>query len=68
MLASHPNQHNGVEDPFVLYARSLHDYTLKLWTESIRLSEERGRGRVIAKPAKRRLEGKGQSAQGQKAA
>lgn len=48
------SQHIEEADPFALYAKSLHDYTLKLWTESIRLSEERGRGRVIAKPSKRR--------------
>lgn len=48
------SQHIGEADPFVLYAKSLHDYTLKLWTESIRLSEERGRGRMIAKPVRRK--------------
>ena len=50
----YPTQHIDEADPFVLYAKSLHDYTLKLWTESIRLSEERGRGRVIAKAARRK--------------
>ena len=49
-------QHINEADPFVLYAKSLHDYTLKLWTESIRLSEERSRGRVIAKAAGRKGE------------
>lgn len=29
------------EDPFVVYARSLHDYTLHLWTESIRITQEK---------------------------
>jgi hypothetical protein len=28
-------------DPFVLYARSLHQYTLGLWTETRRMAEER---------------------------
>ncbi|KAI3621879.1 hypothetical protein WG66_015888 [Moniliophthora roreri] len=32
-------------DPFVLYSRSLHDYTLRLWTESRRLAEEKARAR-----------------------
>jgi len=32
-------------DPFVLYARSLHDYTLRLWTETRRIAEERRRAR-----------------------
>ncbi|EKM61348.1 uncharacterized protein PHACADRAFT_247891 [Phanerochaete carnosa HHB-10118-sp] len=50
----YPSQHIGEADPFVLYAKSLHDYTLKLWTESIRVSEERGRGRMIAKPSRRK--------------
>ncbi|KAF9024121.1 hypothetical protein BDZ89DRAFT_893582, partial [Hymenopellis radicata] len=27
-------------DPFVLYARSLHAWTLRLWTESRRIVEE----------------------------
>ena len=27
-------------DPFVLYAQSLHDYTLRLWTESRRKAEQ----------------------------
>ena len=55
-------QHVDENDPFVMYARSLHDYTLKLWTESIRLSEERSRGRAIAKTSKRK--GNGQCAVG----
>ncbi|GJE85858.1 hypothetical protein PsYK624_019370 [Phanerochaete sordida] len=50
----YPSQHIDEADPFVRYAKSLHDYTLNLWTESIRLSEERGRGRVIAKPSRRK--------------
>jgi hypothetical protein len=34
---------DGTTDPLVLYARSLHDYTLRLWTETRRLAEERRR-------------------------
>ncbi|KAG6333056.1 hypothetical protein ID866_6033 [Astraeus odoratus] len=30
-------------DPFLSYSRSLHDYTLRLWTESRRLAEEKAR-------------------------
>ncbi|TFY67326.1 hypothetical protein EVJ58_g1702 [Rhodofomes roseus] len=33
-------------DPFVLYAQSLHDYTLRLWTESRRVAEEKARARA----------------------
>ncbi|THV01447.1 hypothetical protein K435DRAFT_655405 [Dendrothele bispora CBS 962.96] len=32
-------------DPFVLYSRSLHDYTLRLWSESRKLAQERSRTR-----------------------
>lgn len=28
-------------DPFVLYARSLYNYTLSLWTETRRIAEEK---------------------------
>ncbi|KAI0347701.1 hypothetical protein BDW22DRAFT_11000 [Trametopsis cervina] len=48
MLANYPTtpaqnqkQRNTAEDPFVVYARSLHEYTLQLWTESIRMAQER---------------------------
>ena len=34
-------------DPFALYARSLHDYTLGLWTETRRLAEERRRAQQL---------------------
>ncbi|KAJ2971940.1 hypothetical protein NUW54_g12378 [Trametes sanguinea] len=37
------NQRTGEADPFVQYARSLHDYTLRLWTESRRIAEEKAR-------------------------
>jgi hypothetical protein len=30
-------------DPFTLYSRELHDYTLRLWTESRRVAEEKTR-------------------------
>ncbi|CCL98102.1 uncharacterized protein FIBRA_00096 [Fibroporia radiculosa] len=33
-------------DPFILYAQSLHDYTLRLWTESRRIAEEKARARA----------------------
>ncbi|CAL1693977.1 unnamed protein product [Somion occarium] len=46
--AQHPHQqypqyhHPQPEvNPFVLYSRSLHDYTLRLWTESRRIAEEK---------------------------
>ncbi|EPQ60337.1 hypothetical protein GLOTRDRAFT_28077, partial [Gloeophyllum trabeum ATCC 11539] len=29
--------------PLALYSRSLHDYTLRLWTESRRVAEEKAR-------------------------
>lgn len=31
------------KDPLALYTRSLHDYTLRLWSESRRLAEENAR-------------------------
>ncbi|KAI0361160.1 hypothetical protein OH77DRAFT_1468414 [Trametes cingulata] len=43
-----PNQRAGESDPFVLYARSLHDYTLRLWTESRRIAEEKARVKAAA--------------------
>ncbi|RPD64994.1 hypothetical protein L227DRAFT_650127 [Lentinus tigrinus ALCF2SS1-6] len=44
-------QHVGESDPFVLYARSLHDYTLRLWTESRRIAEEKARIKAAAAAA-----------------
>ena len=41
-------QHTAVADPFILYARSLHDYTLRLWTESRRIAEEKARLKAAA--------------------
>lgn len=52
MYTTHPSHHDT--DPFVVYSRSLHDYTLKLWTESIRMSEARSRGRASSKGTKRK--------------
>ena len=34
-------------DPLVLYARSLHEYTLRLWTETRRIAEERRRAKQL---------------------
>ncbi|KAI6047841.1 hypothetical protein EDC04DRAFT_2555826 [Pisolithus marmoratus] len=33
------------KDPFVSYSRSIHDYTLRLWTESRRVAEEKARNK-----------------------
>ncbi|KAF9229032.1 hypothetical protein BS17DRAFT_670051, partial [Gyrodon lividus] len=35
-----------VNDPFVSYSKALHDYTLRLWTESRRIAEEKARSRA----------------------
>ncbi|KAF8808000.1 hypothetical protein BYT27DRAFT_6598302 [Phlegmacium glaucopus] len=46
-------------DPFILYARSLHHYTLGLWTETRRIAEEKARARQIAaSPPKSRVPAK----------
>lgn len=37
------------DDPLVVYARSLHSYTLRLWAETRRLAEEDDRARQIEK-------------------
>ncbi|KAI6008398.1 hypothetical protein F5J12DRAFT_828495 [Pisolithus orientalis] len=34
------------KDPFLSYSRSLHDYTLRLWTESRRVAEEKARNKA----------------------
>ncbi|KAI0070335.1 hypothetical protein K474DRAFT_1579934, partial [Panus rudis PR-1116 ss-1] len=47
-----PHNTNADVNPFVLYSRSLHDYTLRLWTESRRLAEEK----AAMKAAQRRAE------------
>jgi len=36
------------DDPLVVYARSLHRYTLRLWAETRRIVEEKDRARKIA--------------------
>ncbi|KAL7285227.1 hypothetical protein PYCCODRAFT_1434448 [Trametes coccinea BRFM310] len=41
-------QRAGEADPFIQYARSLHDYTLRLWTESRRIAEEKARLKAAA--------------------
>ncbi|KIM88957.1 hypothetical protein PILCRDRAFT_813957 [Piloderma croceum F 1598] len=38
-------------DPFIDYSRSLHNYTLRLWTESRRLAEEKARVKTDKKEA-----------------
>lgn len=44
--------HNA--DPLVTYSRSLHDYTLRLWTESRRVAEEKAQARVAEREAEQR--------------
>ncbi|KAG1784209.1 hypothetical protein EV702DRAFT_1058055 [Suillus placidus] len=34
------------QDPLILYSKTLHDYTLKLWTESRRVAEEKARRKL----------------------
>ncbi|KZT02506.1 uncharacterized protein LAESUDRAFT_730263 [Laetiporus sulphureus 93-53] len=43
-------------DPFILYAQSLHNYTLQLWTESRRIAEEKRRDRAGELAGARRRE------------
>ncbi|KAF9074955.1 hypothetical protein BDP27DRAFT_1316240 [Rhodocollybia butyracea] len=39
-----PNSRNNVDtNAFILYSRSVHDYTLRLWAESRKLAEENAR-------------------------
>ncbi|TFY81363.1 hypothetical protein EWM64_g2647 [Hericium alpestre] len=47
MLANPP--HQPQLDPLALYSKSLHDYTLQLWTESRRLAEEKVRAKAAKK-------------------
>ncbi|KAL4241710.1 hypothetical protein ABKN59_000708 [Abortiporus biennis] len=51
VLTTAPNTHCRVQDPdpFVMYSKSLHDYTLRLWTESRRMAEDKARQRAAAK-------------------
>ncbi|TFK56750.1 hypothetical protein OE88DRAFT_1650200 [Heliocybe sulcata] len=46
MLATDSANHDGELSPLASYSRSLHDYTLRLWTESRRLAEEKARQRA----------------------
>ncbi|KAG9314164.1 hypothetical protein JVU11DRAFT_4950 [Chiua virens] len=39
------------DDPIVSYSQALHDYTLRLWTESRRMAEEKARSRAVRKEA-----------------
>ena len=41
MLSNHSNSTEA--DPFTSYSRSLHDYTLRLWSDSIRDAEGKTR-------------------------
>ncbi|KAG2338376.1 hypothetical protein BDR05DRAFT_893844 [Suillus weaverae] len=34
------------QDPLILYSKTLHDYTLKLWTESRRVAEEKAKRKL----------------------
>ena len=45
------NNNTVDSDPFTSYARALHDYTLRLWTESIQTEEEKGREQHLSKRA-----------------
>ena len=41
MFADSANRPMSDQNPLATYARSLHDYTLRLWTESRRVAEEK---------------------------
>lgn len=62
MLAEIHSQHT-VEDPFVSYARSLQEYTLQLWTDSIRATQEKRVQQKGVSTALKRLSGQKQSRQ-----
>ncbi|KAK0246152.1 hypothetical protein EDD85DRAFT_1017137 [Armillaria nabsnona] len=51
MLSSKPSGHSIDVDPFILYSRSLRDYTLHLWTESRRVVEEEAQRAEMLKEA-----------------
>ncbi|KAG1825682.1 uncharacterized protein BJ212DRAFT_1258367, partial [Suillus subaureus] len=36
------------QDPLRLYSKTLHDYTLELWTESRRVAEEKAKRKLVA--------------------
>ncbi|KAG0702752.1 hypothetical protein DFH29DRAFT_781197, partial [Suillus ampliporus] len=40
---------NFEQDPFISYSKTLHDYTLNLWTESRRVAEEKARLKLSRK-------------------
>ncbi|KAJ3778298.1 hypothetical protein FB446DRAFT_522352 [Lentinula raphanica] len=40
------NRNPNDTDPFILYSRSVHDFTLRLWAESRKLAEEKARARA----------------------
>lgn len=52
-----PPQPYRQSDPFVSYSRSLHEYTLKLWTESRRLAEEKARLKMVKRDVGGRRKG-----------
>ncbi|KIK07361.1 hypothetical protein K443DRAFT_673616 [Laccaria amethystina LaAM-08-1] len=39
------SQPTETTDPIILYSRSLHEYTLRLWTESRRVAEQNSKRR-----------------------
>ncbi|KAA1467837.1 hypothetical protein DENSPDRAFT_832983 [Dentipellis sp. KUC8613] len=41
--------HQNPSDSLAHYSKSLHDYTLRLWTESRRLAEEKARSKAAKK-------------------
>ncbi|SJL06076.1 uncharacterized protein ARMOST_09412 [Armillaria ostoyae] len=51
MLSSKSSGHSIDVDPFILYSRSLRDYTLHLWTESRRVVEEEAQRAEMLKEA-----------------
>ncbi|KAF8560147.1 hypothetical protein OG21DRAFT_1502488 [Imleria badia] len=49
LSSSQPANSSTRDDPIVSYSQSLHDYTLRLWTESRRIAEEKARSRAARK-------------------
>ncbi|OCH87482.1 hypothetical protein OBBRIDRAFT_796197 [Obba rivulosa] len=58
MLATSTNRTETEADPFVLYAQSLHDYTLRLWIESRRIAEEKAHTKAAAAARKQQQQQK----------
>ena len=58
--SSHPSHPHHASDPntnpFVLYSRSLHDYTLRLWTESRRIAEEKAAMKAMRRAEDERMQ------------